>query len=169
LSPLVQHRRAAALQAPGPGAQHWGMLLFESLSAGVMTIFVCFVVVMLLVGGYVIIVWPLTFWDLARLGLEKYGSWALTIVWSLFAGGSLAGFWCFSGNAFRRPRRKVESPPRPVEPPKEDPKPEPAIDPAWLVSRVHRQVSEGGSDDPQTPAPGRKEVGKSGSNGAVSA
>jgi hypothetical protein len=77
------------------------MLLFESLSAGVMAVFVGFIAVLLVVGVYVIIVWPLTFWDLANLGLEQYSSWADTILWSVFAGGSLAGYWCFSGHAFK--------------------------------------------------------------------
>jgi hypothetical protein len=86
------------------------MLLFESLSAGIMTIFVCFFLVMVAVGVYVLVVWPLTFWDLANLGLEKYGSWINTILWSLFAGGSIAGYWCFGGAAFKakpKPRMPV--------------------------------------------------------------
>lgn len=91
------------------------MLLFESLSAGVMAIFVGFVVVMAAVGVYVIVIWPLTFWDLANLGLEKYGSWIKPILWSVFAGGSLAGFWCFSGLAFK-PKQKVRAPSRPTGP-----------------------------------------------------
>jgi hypothetical protein len=60
-----------------------------------------------------VIVWPLTFWDLANLGLEKYGEWTDTVLWSVFAGGSLAGYWCFSGAAFKdRPKRKAASQPR---------------------------------------------------------
>lgn len=77
------------------------MLLFESLSAGVFAIFVGLVAVMTVVGFYVVIVWPLTFWDLANLGLERYASWTRTVLWSVFAGGSLAGYWCFSGAAFK--------------------------------------------------------------------
>lgn len=77
------------------------MLIFESLSAGVLAIFVGIVAVMTVVGLYVVVVWPLTFWDLANLGLEKYGSWIPTVLWSIFAGGSLAGYWCFSGAAFK--------------------------------------------------------------------
>ena len=78
------------------------MLVFESLSAGVMAVLVGFLTVMVVVGVYVIIVWPLTFWDLSNLGLERYASWMTTAVWSVFAGGTLAGFWCFSGAAFKR-------------------------------------------------------------------
>jgi len=77
------------------------MLLFESLSAGVMTIFIVFAVVLVVVGVFVTTVWPLTFWDLANLGLEKLEPWIDTILWSLFAGGSLAGYYVFSGAAFK--------------------------------------------------------------------
>jgi hypothetical protein len=77
------------------------MLLFESLSAGVMAVGVGMAAVMVVVGVYSVVVWPLTFWDLANLGLERYASWADTVLWSVFAGGSLAGFWCFSGAAFK--------------------------------------------------------------------
>jgi hypothetical protein len=89
------------------------MLMFESVSAGVMAVVAGLACVMLVVGVFVVIVWPLTFWDLANLGLEKYASWTDTILWSVFAGGSLAGYWCFSGAAFKnRAKGKVSSPSR---------------------------------------------------------
>jgi hypothetical protein len=85
------------------------MLMFESLSAGVMAVAVGLAAVLVVVSLYVIFVWPLTFWDLANLGLEKYGDWVDTVLWSVFAGGSLAGYWCFSGAAFKsRPKKKAE-------------------------------------------------------------
>jgi hypothetical protein len=77
------------------------MLVFESLSAGVIAVMVGLLAVMVIVGIYVIVVWPLTFWDLTNTGLEKYGSWVNTVLWSVFGGGSLAGFWFFSGLAFK--------------------------------------------------------------------
>ena len=77
------------------------MVLFESLSAGVLTIFIVFALILIAIGVYGVVVWPLTFWDLANLGPERYASWADTVLWSVFAGGSLAGFWCFSGAAFK--------------------------------------------------------------------
>lgn len=81
--------------------------MFESLSAGVLAIAVGLAAVMAVVGVFVVVVWPLTFWDLANLGLEKYAEWTDTVFWSVFAGGSLAGYWCFSGAAFKqRSRRK---------------------------------------------------------------
>jgi hypothetical protein len=111
MSPLVQRPRAGSSQRPGsqPGLndQHWSMLMFESLSAGVLAVGVGLAAVLIVVSIYAVIVWPLTLWDLASLGLEKYGSWADTVLWSVFAGGSLAGYWCFSGAAFKdRMQRK---------------------------------------------------------------
>lgn len=110
MSPLVQRPRAGVAQRPDPTEQHWSMLMFESLSAGAMAVGVGLTAVLIVVCAYAAIVWPLTFWDLANLGLEKYGDLADTVLWSVFAGGSLAGYWCFSGAAFKdRPRRKPAS------------------------------------------------------------
>ena len=103
MSPLIQRPRPGSAD---PLDQHWSMLLFESVSAGVMAVAVGFLAVMVVVGVYVIIVWPLTFWDLANLGLEQYFSWTNTVLWSIFGGGTLAGYWCFSGMAFRKNPKK---------------------------------------------------------------
>jgi hypothetical protein len=98
------------VQAPPPkdgSDEHWSVLLFESLSAGVVAVLVGLGVVMAIVGVYVIVVWPLTFWDLSNTGLEKYSSWAYTALWSVFGGASIAGYWCFSGAAFKnKPTKK---------------------------------------------------------------
>jgi hypothetical protein len=101
MSPVIQRKRAQRPDPANGADQHWSMLLFESLSAGAMTVLVGFIVVLLAVGVYGLVVWPLTLWDLANVGIEKYGSWAQTALWSMFAGGSLAGYWCFSGAAFK--------------------------------------------------------------------
>ena len=108
MSPVIERKPS---QTPSTD-QSWGMLLFESLSAGAMAVLVGLLAVIAVVGVYVTLVWPLTFWDLADSGLEKYGSWATTVVWSVFIGGTLAGFWCFSGAAF-----KTKSPPKRPSPP----------------------------------------------------
>jgi hypothetical protein len=106
MSPLVQRSRPGTAARPNPGDQHWIMLLFESLSAGVIALGVGMAAVMVIVGIYVIVVWPLTFWDLTNVGVEKYESWTSTILWSVFGGGTLAGYWCFSGHAFKgKPKR----------------------------------------------------------------
>jgi len=107
MSPLVQRPRTIPAR-PNSTDQHWSMLLFESMSAGVLAIFVGFVAVLTVVGVYVVLVWPLTFWDLANLGLEKLAPWVNTVLWSVFAGGTLAGYWCFSGLAFKnKPKAKI--------------------------------------------------------------
>lgn len=105
MSPLVQRTRVNPSRQD-PTDQHWSMLLFESLSGGVLALAIAITVVMAIVGIFAIFVWPLTFWDLASLGLEKYSEWGNTILWSLFAGGSLAGWWCFSGTAFKDRSRR---------------------------------------------------------------
>jgi len=119
LSPLVQRKRPAV--PPGrrdPTAQHWSMLLFESFSAGVMAIFVGIAAVLLVVGLYVLTIWPLTLWDLASLHLEQYSGWVDPLLWMVFGAGTLAGFFCFSGMIFgyfpktRGPARAVRLRPR---------------------------------------------------------
>lgn len=109
MSPLVQRTRAVSPRQADPTDQHWTMLMFESLSAGVLAVGVGLAAVLTVVSVYLLIVWPLTFWDLANLGLEQYGSWMDTVVWSIFAGGSLAGYWCFSGAAFKDKAKRKPS------------------------------------------------------------
>jgi len=87
------------------------MLMFESFSAGIMAIAVGFAAVLLVVGVYAIVVWPLTFLDFANVSAEAFNSWARTVLWSIFAGGSLAGYWCFSGTAFKDRRKRTTNPP----------------------------------------------------------
>jgi hypothetical protein len=116
MSPVVQRPRTGAVQRPNPADQHWSMLLFESCSAGVLALGVGIASVMIVVSVYAVFVWPLTFWDLANLGLEKYADYGYTVLWSIFAGGTLAGYWCFSGEAFKRrgktpPKSAVRSTP----------------------------------------------------------
>ena len=105
MSPLVQRSRPQNSRG-NPTDQHWSMLVFESCSAGVAVVFVAFTVLLVIVGVYAIIVWPLTFWDLANSGWEKYAGWLKTALWSMFAGGTAAGFWCFSGAAFKEKRAR---------------------------------------------------------------
>ena len=102
MSPLVEQKRVAPRppRRPNPATQHWAMLLFESAGAGVLAIFIGFMAVSTVVGIYVILVWPLTFWDLSNLHLERFSPWIEPVVWSVFAGGTLAGFLCFSGLIF---------------------------------------------------------------------
>jgi hypothetical protein len=109
MSPLIERSRAGA--RPDPTYQPWFMLLFESLGGGIMAVTCGLVAVMMVVGVYVIVVWPLTFWDLTGLGLERYSQWTNTVLWSVFGGGTAAGFWVFSGAAFKKPKKKPTSAP----------------------------------------------------------
>src|ERR1019366_2447564 len=85
---------------PASDQQGLGMLVFESLSAGGIAVFVALVAVLVLVGIYSYFIWPFTYWDLANLKLEN-GSWWEYALGLIFAAGSAAGFWCFSGAAWR--------------------------------------------------------------------
>jgi hypothetical protein len=101
LSPVVQHKR---MNPPGraSGITRSSMLLFASFSGGLAAIMLAFVVLITGVGLYSLLIWPLTFWDLANLGLEKYANWTGTITASVFAGGAFAGYWVFSGEPYKR-------------------------------------------------------------------
>jgi hypothetical protein len=85
---------------PANDQQGWWMLVFESLSAGVIAVFAALVVVLLLVGIYSYFIWSFTHWDLANLKLDD-GPWWEYALGLIFVTGSAVGFWCFSGAAFR--------------------------------------------------------------------
>jgi hypothetical protein len=101
LSPLVQRARPRSARSRNGTDQHWSMLLFQSLSAGALALMACGAMVMVVVGVYVLVIWPLTLWDISSGGWERYSAWIVTTSWSVFIGGSLAGVWVFSGVAFR--------------------------------------------------------------------
>ncbi len=89
------------------------MLFYAGLLGGISALFLGFVGLLSLVGVYVIFVWPLTFWDLANLGLEELGSWTWVIVTATFAGGALGGYSYFSGFTLKsKPKPRI--PARPV-------------------------------------------------------
>lgn len=77
------------------------MLFFASFSSGLAALMLAFIVVITGVGLYSLLIWPLTFWDLANVGLEKYANWTGIITASVFAGGAFAGYWVFSGEPSR--------------------------------------------------------------------
>lgn len=107
VSPVVQKQGVPSAAGSAGSDEHWSMLLFESCSVGVMAVLVGMLSVMVVVGVYVIVVWPLTLWDLSNTGLEKYGSLVKTGLWSVFGGTSLAAYWCISGAAFKQKPRKA--------------------------------------------------------------
>ena len=101
LSPVVQHKRTNPPGRRASGITRGRMLFFASFSGGLAALMLAFLVLIIGVGLYSLLIWPLTFWDLADLGLEKYANWTGTITASVFAGGALAGFWVFSSEPSR--------------------------------------------------------------------
>jgi hypothetical protein len=101
VSPLVKHRRTTPAGKRVGGITRGTMLFFACISSGLAALIVAFVVLITVVGVYALMIWPLTFWDLANLGLEKYSGWTETIVLSVFTGGAMAGYWVFSGDRFK--------------------------------------------------------------------
>jgi hypothetical protein len=89
-------------KSPANDKQGWWMLIFESISAGGVAILVGIGTVLVLVGMYSYIVWPLTKWDFAGVNAEQLRPWWQWAAGLTFATGTLAGFWCFSGAAFRQ-------------------------------------------------------------------
>ncbi|HVO81638.1 MAG TPA: hypothetical protein VMT28_12965 [Terriglobales bacterium] len=85
---------------PGP-LKYWTMIVFESLGVGALVIMLVLAAVLVLVGVYVQIVWPLTDWDMVSVSLEPYRSLITTSLFSIFLAASAAGFWFISGAAWR--------------------------------------------------------------------
>jgi len=78
------------------------MLVFESVSAGGFAVFLVLAAVLVLVGFYTYLVWPFTKWDLADPSLDRLLLWSEYALILIFIAGAAAGFWCFSGEAFRQ-------------------------------------------------------------------
>ncbi len=82
----------------------WAMIAFESMGVGAVTLMLVFAAVLVVVGLYVQIVWPLTDWDMVGVSLEPYRSTIITALFFIFIAGSAAGFWCISGAAWKTQR-----------------------------------------------------------------
>ena len=120
MSPLVQHKRPirpasqpAAPRVLSGGELYLRMLFSAGLIGGISALLFGFALLMAAVGLYVIVVWPLTFWDLANLGLEALGPWIWLIITATFAGGALGGLCYFSG-LFSKRKLNTRMPARPV-------------------------------------------------------
>ena len=100
--PSLQPKRKTS--EPG-SLKHWAMSVFESLGVGALTIMLVFAAVLVIVGVYVQIVWPLTDWDMVSVSLEPYRSLITTVLVFIFMAASAAGFWLISGSAWRTLRR----------------------------------------------------------------
>ena len=78
------------------------MVVLESVGVGMMAVILSLAAVLVLVGVYVQVVWPLTDWDLVSVSLEPYNSGITAVLTGVFIGGFAAGYWCISGNAWKR-------------------------------------------------------------------
>jgi hypothetical protein len=99
--PMPKPRSRQKPAKPDP-LKEWAMILFESLGFGMLAILIALSVVLLAVGLYVQVIWPLTDWDLVNVSLEPYQSLVSTVLLSIFAFGSGLGFWFVSGAAWKR-------------------------------------------------------------------
>ena len=90
------------------------MIILESIGVGMMSVTLLLATVLLVVGIYVQVVWPLTDWDLVNVSLEPYNSTITAVLTGVFIGGTAAGYWCISGNAWKRLPRPSGIMPRTV-------------------------------------------------------
>ncbi|MBZ5706131.1 MAG: hypothetical protein LAN63_12315 [Acidobacteriia bacterium] len=88
---------------PGP-LKHWAMIVFESLGVGALAIMLVFAAVLVVVGVYVQVVWPLTDWNLVEVSLDPYRSAISTVFFFIFVAASALGFWFISGAAWKNQR-----------------------------------------------------------------
>ena len=110
--------RKTAVRPGQPGTEEselkqWAMILFESLGVGMMSVILLLALVLVVVGIYVQLIWPLTDWDLLTVTLEQYNSTVSLVLSGVFIFGFGVGFWFISGAAWKRMKR-----PRPIFPQK---------------------------------------------------
>jgi hypothetical protein len=114
LSPLVQRKRPIRPARPtiSDSELYRRMLFYASLLGGISALLLAVASLMAVLSAYVILVWPLTFWDLANLGLEELGLWTWVLVAATFVGGALGGYCYFSGFSFAsKPKAKITARP----------------------------------------------------------
>lgn len=90
------------------------MLLFQSLAVGMMSVIAVLALVLVMVGIYVQVIWPLTDWDLGTGSIEQYSSMATTVLTLVFIFGFGAGYWFISGGAWKTAKPKAGMPQRAV-------------------------------------------------------
>lgn len=78
------------------------MILFESLGFGMLAILLVLSAVLVGVGLYTQIIWPLTDWDLIDVSLDAYQPLVSTALLSVFVFGFGLGFYFVSGTAWKQ-------------------------------------------------------------------
>ncbi len=103
---MVTPRKTAVRPATKPAPQDpWkelAMVVLQSVGFGMMAVVLLLAAVLVMVGIYVQVIWPLTDWDLVNVSLEPYNSAITAVLTGVFIGGFAAGYWCISGNAWKR-------------------------------------------------------------------
>ena len=97
------------VQSAQSGLQEWALVLLESLGVGVFLVILLLAVVLLAIGVYVQVIWPLTDWDLVNVSLEQYQSLIELVLVSVFTFGFFAGYYCISGAAWKKVQPKKET------------------------------------------------------------
>ena len=94
--------RPATKPVPQDPTKELAMVFLQSIGVGMMAVILLLAAVLVLVGVYVQVIWPLTDWDLVSVKLEPYNSAITAVLAGVFIGGFAAGYWCISGNAWKR-------------------------------------------------------------------
>jgi hypothetical protein len=97
-------------QAAQSGFQEWVLVLLESLGVGIFLVILLLAAVLLVIGLYVQVVWPLTDWDLVNVSLEQYQSLIELVLVTVFTFGFFGGYYCISGAAWKKIKPKTEAP-----------------------------------------------------------
>jgi hypothetical protein len=98
----IPARSAAAPVAAQDPWKEWVMVLFESVAVGMMAVILLLAAVLLLIGLYVQLIYPLTNWDFVSVSLEQYSSAVTAILTGVFLAGFAVGYWYISGNAWKK-------------------------------------------------------------------
>ena len=93
---------------PNSGAiDHWSYVLFYSMGIGTLAVGALLFTVLLAVWLYGQFVWTFTQWDLADVRLTPFKSLAYLVIAATFLAGTGAGFWIFSGAAWKNQRENT--------------------------------------------------------------
>ena len=95
-------------EPPSP-LQQWAMIAFESFGFGASAILIVMAVVLVVVGFYVQVVWPLTEWDMVDVSLDSWKPLMKAALLLIFFAGTAIGFSMVTGAAFRK-----KTPPAPA-------------------------------------------------------
>ena len=81
--------------------------MLYSFGVGALAVVALLFLALMAVWMYGQFIWTFTHWDLADVDTNSLEQFGYFMVLMTFAAGSFAGFWCFSGAAWRRkPQQK---------------------------------------------------------------